>query len=172
MPTWLEFALQTLTLAFMLIGLFGLVVPVFPGLVVIWLASLVYLFFENLAGQVTTLGWVIFSVMAVLMLVGNVLDNIIIARKMREHTIPWGVIGIAFLAGILVSLLLTPLVGIVASPLALFLAELYRLKDRAKAWASTKAWLVGFGWSFLARFGIGVVMIGLWLFWAWSQPHF
>ncbi len=37
-----EFLIQWLTLAFMLIGLVGLIIPIFPGLVVIWLAALIY----------------------------------------------------------------------------------------------------------------------------------
>ncbi len=41
------FLIQWLTLTFMLIGLVGLIVPIFPGLVVIWLAALIY---ENCRG--------------------------------------------------------------------------------------------------------------------------
>jgi len=33
---------ETLTLFFMLVGLVGLLVPIFPGLTVMWLATLVY----------------------------------------------------------------------------------------------------------------------------------
>jgi len=54
-----------------------------------------------------------------------------------------------------------------ASPLGLFLAEWYRLKDRDIAFANTKAWMTGWGWAFAARFGIGMVMILLWALWVW-----
>jgi hypothetical protein len=47
----------------------------------------------------------------------------------------------------------------VASPVGLFLAEWRRVKDRQVAFDNTKAWLTGWGWSFLAVFGIGVVMM-------------
>ena len=36
---------------------------------------------------------------AVLMVVGNIIDNIIIARKMRGKAIPWTSIGLAFASG-------------------------------------------------------------------------
>ena len=42
MPQWLEISTEILTLIVMLIGLFGLVIPIFPGGVVIWLAALGY----------------------------------------------------------------------------------------------------------------------------------
>ena len=46
MPPGLEFTaqvlLETLTLFVMLVGLFGLIVPVFPGLTIMWLVALVF----------------------------------------------------------------------------------------------------------------------------------
>jgi hypothetical protein len=55
----------------------------------------------------------------------------------------------------------------IASPVGLFLAEWRRLKDKQTAFDNTKAWMTGWGWSFLARFGIGIVMILLWGLWVW-----
>lgn len=60
------------------------------------------------------------------------------------------------------SLIFTPIIGIIASPVGLFLAEWYRLKDRPAAFSSTKTWLTGWGWSVAARIGIGIVMIAFW----------
>jgi hypothetical protein len=62
---------------------------------------------------------------------------------------------------------LTPLVGLIAAPLGLFLAELNRLKNRDEAIKSTKAYMIGWGWAFGARFIIGTIMIGSWMLWAW-----
>ncbi|NTU56372.1 MAG: DUF456 domain-containing protein, partial [Anaerolineales bacterium] len=70
-------------------------------------------------------------------------------------------------AGIVVSIFFTPLVGLVAAPAGLFLAELNRLKNRDEAIKSTKAYMIGWGWAFAARFLIGLTMIGLWMLWAW-----
>jgi hypothetical protein len=101
------------------------------------------------------------------MIGGNIVDNIIIAKHMRDKDIPWSSIILSFVAGIVVSLFLTPLAGMVASPVGLYLAEWRRIKDKQTALANTKAWMTGWGWSFLARFGIGVVMILFWGLWAW-----
>ena len=159
--------IETLTLFVLLFGLAGLLVPVFPGLTVMWLATLAYALVENATDKMTGWDWTLFAFITVLMLVGNILDNLIIARRMRDRYVPWRSILLAFAAGIIVSIFFTPLIGLIASPVGLFLAEYWRLRDRQEALASTKAWLVGWGWSFAARFSIGILITGLWMLWAW-----
>ncbi len=164
---FLQVILESLTLFFLLLGLAGLIIPIFPGLTIMWLAALIYAIFQNIAEKMTTWDWVLFGLITALMLIGNILDNIIIARKMRDHYIPWRSILLAFAAGILVSLFFTPLMGLIASPAALFTSEYLRLRNRGEALNSTKAWMIGWGWAFAARFSIGVVIISFWMLWAW-----
>jgi uncharacterized protein YqgC (DUF456 family) len=164
---FLRVILETITLFVLLIGLVGLIVPVFPGLTVMWLATLVYALIQSAAGRMTGWDWFLFGLVTVLMIVGNVADNLIIARKMRDKYIPWSSILWAFAAGIVASLFLTPLGGLVAAPAGLFLAEMNRLKDREAAIASTKAYMIGWGWAFGVRFIIGLMIIGSWMLWAW-----
>lgn len=171
MPEWLslflQVALETLTLFALFIGLAGLIVPVFPGLTIMWLATLVYALFQNASEMMTSWDWVAFAFITLLMIVGNITDNLIIAAKMRNHFIPWSSILVAFGAGIVVSIFFTPLVGLFAAPLGLYLAELRRLKNRDYAIQSTKAYMIGWGWAFGVRFIIGITMIGTWMLWAW-----
>ena len=170
MPDWqygLQIILETLTLFVLLVGLVGLIVPVFPGLTVMWLGTLVYALIQSSRGLMTGWDWLAFAIITTLMIGGNIIDNIIIARKMRDQYVPWSSILVAFAAGIVASIFLTPLVGLVAAPLGLFLAELYRLKERNAAIASTKAYMIGWGWAFGARFVVGLFMVGLWMLWAW-----
>ena len=163
----LQVALETFTLFALLVGLVGLIVPVFPGLTIMWLATLVYALAQNAAHKMTGWDWFAFVIITLLMIGGNIVDNIIIARKMRDQFIPWSSILLAFTAGIIASIFFTPLIGLVASPLGLFLAELRRLKNRDAAINSTKAYMIGWGWAFGARFIIGLAMIGSWMLWAW-----
>lgn len=158
---------EIFTLFVLLFGLVGLIVPVFPGLTVMWLATLIYAVIQNAAGLMTGWDWFLFGVITVLMVSGNVIDNIIIAYKMRDRYVPWSSIIWAFAAGLVASLFLTPLVGLIAAPLGLFVAEVSRLKDRDQAIQSTKAYMIGWGWAFGARFLIGLVMTGLWMLSAW-----
>jgi uncharacterized protein YqgC (DUF456 family) len=164
---WSEVILQTLTLSVLIVGLLGLLIPVFPALVVMWLATLIYALIENAAGRMTWIDWLLFALITLLMLFGSVIDNIIIAQKMRGQSIPWSSIAMAFLAGIIASVFLTPLIGMLASPLCLFGVEYLRLRDRKLAFTSAKTYMIAWGWSFAAVFGVGVMMIVLWLLWAW-----
>ncbi len=164
---FLQVILETLTLFVLLVGLVGLIVPIFPGLVIMWLGTLVYALFQSSAGKMTVWDWLLFAAITTLMIVGNVADNIIIARKMRDKYVPWSSILWAFAASIIASLFFTPIIGLVAAPAGLFVAETSRLKDRKSAMESTKAYMVGWGWAFGARFMIGLAMTGLWMLSAW-----
>ena len=171
MPPGLEYTVQilleTLTLFVLLVGLFGLIVPVFPGLTIMWLAALVYALIQNSRGLMTGWDWFIFAIISLLMIAGNIGDNLIIAAKMRDKYIPWRSILFAFAASIIASIFLTPVIGLLAAPAALLAVEYLRLRDRRKAIDSTKTYVISAGWAFLARFLIGLVMIGFWMLWAW-----
>ena len=164
---FLQVVLETLTLLALVIGLLGLIVPVFPGLVIMWLGTLLYALIQNAAGNMSRIEWLLFGVITFLMIAGSIVDNLIIAYKMRDKYVPWSSILFAFAAGIVASIFFTPLIGLVAAPVGLFLAENRRLKNREAAIDSTKAYMVGWGWAFGARFLIGLTMIGFWMLWAW-----
>ena len=167
LETLLQVAIQTLTLFFLLMGLFGLIIPVFPGLTVMWLATLVFALVQSANGLMGGWDWFLFALITLLMIGGNILDNIIIASKMRGHEIPWRNILLCYAVGIIVSLFFTPLVGLIASPLALLGLEYLRLRERKLAFESAKVFMIGWGASFAARFGIGVLMVIFWALWAW-----
>lgn len=159
---------EIVTFSVLIFGLLGLLIPAFPGLVVMWLAILVYAIVQAGLGNMTWVGWLLFTLITLLMIGGNISDNIIIAKHVRDKDVPWSSVLWSFAAGIIVSLFFTPIMGIIASPLALFLAEWRRLKDRQAALTHTKVWMTGWGWSVAARMGFGMVMIILWGVWAWT----
>lgn len=159
---------EVLTFAVLIFGLLGLLIPVFPGLVVMWIAILIYAIVQAGLGNMTWVSWLLFTLITLLMIGGNISDNIIIAKHVRDKDVPWSSILWSFAAGIVVSLFFTPIMGIIASPVALYLAEWRRLKDKTLAMANTKAWMTGWGWSVAARMGIGAVMIVFWGLWAWA----
>jgi uncharacterized protein YqgC (DUF456 family) len=164
---YFETLLEVLTFLVLLTGWLGLVIPVFPGLTVMWIGTLIYAVIQAISGNMTWVGWLLFVIITLLMIGGNIVDNIIIAKHMRDKDVPWSSIIISFAAGVVVSLFLTPLAGIVASPVGLFLAEWRRIKDRQTALDNTKAWMTGWGWSVAARMGIGVMIVLFWVLWAW-----
>ena len=159
----IDLIIKIFTLTFMLVGL--LVLPLLPGLVIIWLAALGY----GLLAGFGTLGWIMFAIMSVLMLAGSVVDNVLMGTSAHKEGAPWWVILLAMLAAIIGSILIPiPILGgILAALLTLFGIEWLRRKDWRKALASIKGMLLGWGWAFVIRFITGLVMIGLWLIWAW-----
>jgi uncharacterized protein len=152
------------TIVVMLVG--QLVIPILPGLVIIWVAALGY----GLAAGFGTLGWVMFAIITVLMLAGTVVDNVLMGTSAHKEGAPWWVILIAMAAAIVGSFVIpVPIIGgILAALLTLFGIEWIRRKDWRKALASIKGMLIGWGWAFVIRFIIGMIMIGLWLIWAWA----
>ena len=163
MPIWLETTINILTTLTMLFGLFGLIIPIFPGNVVMWLAALIY----GLIFEFGKLGGVMFAIITVLMLVAVSADNLLMGAKAREKGADWGSIILALTAGIVGTMVLPPIGGIIAAPLVLYLTELQRLGDSDEAKRVVKALLTGWGLAFVVRFGIGVVMFSLWGIWAY-----
>jgi uncharacterized protein YqgC (DUF456 family) len=167
MPTdlefWLKVGIETLTLFALIVGTVGLIVPVFPGLVINWLAILIY----GVVSGFGIKGWIIFVLVTVLMIVGNVIDNIMMGKKARESGASWLSIGTGYVASLVFSLILSPIAGLAAALVAVFLVEFIRLKKWRGALNVAWSLMVGWGWSIAIRMAIGVFMIGLWMIWAW-----
>jgi uncharacterized protein YqgC (DUF456 family) len=160
----LELVYRITALIVMLVGL--LVIPLLPGLVVIWAAALGY----GIATAFGTLGWVMFAIMTVLMILGSTLDNVLMGVKTHHEGAPWWVVLIALVAAVLGNFIIPiPIIGgILLALLVLFLLEWLRRKDWRNALAAMKGMLLGCGWAVVFRFIMGLLMIGLWLIWAWA----
>jgi len=165
MPDWIASLLTGLSnvflLVIMLFGLFGLVIPIFPGGFVIWLAILVYGLLNGLNG----IGLLLFIVITALMIIGIVVDDIFMAAAARKHGASWWSLFFAFLGGVVGTVMFPPFGGLLAAPSLLYLSEYVRKRSSQYAWAVTRGMLVGWGWSFVARFFLGTLMIGLWFVW-------
>ena len=163
MPPWLETTIHILTFLTMLFGLFGLIIPIFPGNVVMWLAALVY----GLVFGFGRLGGIIFAIITLLMFAAVLADNFLMGAKAREKGASWSSIIMALIAGIIGTIVLPPIGGIIAAPLVLYLMEMQRLDDSEEAKKVVKALLIGWGLAFVVRFGIGILMFALWGIWAY-----
>ncbi|MGB8212951.1 MAG: DUF456 domain-containing protein [Anaerolineales bacterium] len=159
-----DFIIKGITLMVMLVGL--LVLPLLPGLTIIWAAALGY----GLAVGFGPLGWVMFVLITVLMLAATVLNYVVVGASANKEGTPWWVSLLALLAAIIGSFIIPiPIIGgILSALLTLFVIECIRRKDWHKALASIKGMLVGWGWALVFRLVVGVLMIGLWVIWAWA----
>jgi uncharacterized protein YqgC (DUF456 family) len=161
MPTWLNLSIIGITLFAMLVGLLGLIVPLFPGIVVIWLAALGY----AIVAGIHSTGIILFVLITLLMLVGTTVDNVLMGVGARRGGASWLSLGVALVAGIGGTLLFPPIGGLIATPLAVLLVEFLRSRDWSKTWIALRGLAVGWGLSFVVRLLIGIVMILLWGIW-------
>ena len=151
--------LQIAIFVLMIFGLISLVIPIMPGLTIIWLGGLIYML---LSGINITSG-VIFGIQTILMIAGNFSDNLFMGAKARQSGASWLAILVAFVAAIVGSFLLPPLGGIIAAIIVLFTIESVRRKDWQMALNSTKEMAKGCGYAFFVRFLIGSIIISLWI---------
>lgn len=148
----------------MVVGLAGTVVPLLPGLLLIWGAALVY-------GFLVGFGPVGIAVVVVLTLVlaASMVKSIVVPRRMAEgHDVSrWS--QVAALTGAILGLVFIPFVGVVVGALVgLLVAEWVNHRDLGAAWQATVAVAKGFGLSALIDIALGMLMVTLWSLWAFT----
>ena len=140
----------------MAVGLVGTVVPVVPGLPVIWAAGLFWALAEEGAGR-----WVVLTVLTVLAVAGTAARYVFTARSMGGKVPRTTMLAAA--AGALVGMFVVPVVGMpLGGVVGVYLAELRRTRDGRAAWASTRRVLVAFGLGTAVEVAAGVLMVATW----------
>lgn len=146
----------------MIIGLFGVLIPVLPGLLLIWATALVYGFIVGFGA----LGIGVMVVLTVLVAV-SIVTGITLPKKEAEASGASGLSQLAGLAGGVVGFFVIPVVGLIIGALAgVALAEFLAKGNWPEAWTATKGVAKGFGLSAAVDFGLGMLMIGAWSVWA------
>ncbi|MDN5795126.1 MAG: DUF456 domain-containing protein [Intrasporangium sp.] len=116
----------------MLVGLIGIVVPVLPGLFLVWAASAVWAVVEQ-----GLTAWVVLTVTTILYAAGLVTQYTVPGRRLREAGVATKVLVVAILAGA-VGFFVIPVVG---APLlfvgAIYLMSRVRMGSHADAWLAT-----------------------------------
>jgi uncharacterized protein YqgC (DUF456 family) len=145
----------------MAVGVVGTVVPVLPGLAVVWGAALAYGLAEGFEA-VGTVAFVLITAMAV----GGTLAGWILPKRAAEaagahrQSIWLGIV--LAIAGFFV----IPVVGLVVGGLAgLYAGEYQRTHDHAIAWQATRRTVVGFGLAALVQFLAALAMVATWAVW-------
>jgi uncharacterized protein len=142
----------------MVVGLIGIVVPLLPGLLLVWAAVLVW------ATQAqTTSGWVIFGIATLLAVSGSLLQYLVPGRRMAKA----GIKSSSTLAGVamgVVGFFVIPVVGaFLGFALGIYLAERVKLHTHAAAWPSTKHALNAIGLSVGIELLTGLAIATTWL---------
>lgn len=164
LPEGLHWGLVALSLGLQLTGFFGLLLVFFPGLTVMWIGQLIWAIYTqlNVSDGAAVRGWTItiFVINTLLMVVGGLIDNVIMVGKTRREGVPWWGIGLSWMAMIVVGLVATPLGGLIAGFLIIFLVQFFRMEQNwQKAYSALKAMVQSSIQATLFRLGFGLIML-------------
>lgn len=153
---------QVVILITMILGLVSLLFVIIPGLTIIWISALIY----GILTGFSTLAIVLFVIITALMLFGNILDQLMMGAKAKKSGASWMSVLISTTAALIFSILFPPFGGLAAALIVLMTLEIMRLKDWRKAAESSKQMAIGCISAIALRFIVGLVMIGIWIYWA------
>lgn len=154
--------IAALFLIVLLVGLAGTLIPVLPGLLLMWAAVVGYGFVAGFDALGIGAIVIVTILTAIAMGLGFVLPKQAAdAAGASTKSQIAGVIGA--IIGFFVIPVVGALVGIVAG---IALAEYLDKNDWAPAWESTKGVLTGMGTAALANFAIGAIILAIWMVWA------
>jgi uncharacterized protein YqgC (DUF456 family) len=147
-----------LTALVMAVGLVGVVVPLLPGLLLIWGAGLVW----AIAEREGTARWVVLAVMTLLLAAGTLAKYALPVKSAAARGAPLPTLLVGAL-GAIVGFFVIPIVGLFVGGVAgIYLAEIVRLRDAGRAWEATRAALVAIGIGMLIELAAGVAMVVAW----------
>ncbi|GGK52194.1 DUF456 domain-containing protein [Nocardia camponoti] len=141
-----------------LVGIVGVIVPILPGVILIFGAIAVWAFMTGGAGA-----WTVLAIATGALAVSGVVKYTWPGRRMREA----GVSNRSLLVGAVLGIagfFVIPIVGLfIGFVLGVYLAELYRLKTHELAWPATVHALKGVGLSMLVELFGALIASGVWL---------
>ncbi len=139
------------------VGIVGIVVPVLPGLLLTWVAVLVW------ATEVqTTTAWAVLAVSTGLIGASQVVKYLVPGRRMRAAGVPNRTLWLAAALGV-VGFFVVPVVGLpLGFVLGVYLAERARVRTHAAAWTSTVLALKAVGVSVAIELAAGLLVAATW----------
>ncbi|MBY6684755.1 DUF456 domain-containing protein [Rhodococcus sp. BP-149] len=141
-----------------LIGLIGIVVPVLPGVVLIFAAIGVWAFVVGTASA-----WTVFGIATALLAASGVVKYLWPGRRLKTAGVPTRSIVAGGVVGI-VGFFVVPVVGLfLGFPLGVYLAELPRARTSGSAWQSTVHATKAVGLSILVELFGALMAAGVWL---------
>lgn len=124
---------NVLVLLAMMVGTIGIIVPVLPGLFVVWAATLVWALEDQSTGK-----WVVLGLTSAVYAIGLIAQFVVPGRRMVATGVNSRFVALALVAAV-VGLFVIPVVGAPVFFLGtIYLLERLRHREHARAWAATK----------------------------------
>lgn len=150
--------LEVVCALLMAVGLFGVVVQILPGTFLILGAIVIWA-----TEQQTGIGWAVLAIAVVAIAVAWVGKYVLAGRGLKKAAVPNRSLVIGGLAGA-VGFFVIPVIGLpLLFVLGIYAAEQVRLRDRGKAWISTKAAIRATGITILVELAGAMVAVGAWV---------
>jgi len=149
----------TVTLAAMIISLLGVLLPLVPGVALIWLVALIYAIAEGFK-NIDPITMIVLSVIALPGITADIWVSSLGAKAGGASL--WSIV--ASLVGGVVGFLISTLPGaIIGALVGLVAVELFRAKDWRQALKASGGWIAGWLLSAVVQIITGVIMIAI--FW-------
>lgn len=143
--------------AIMAVGLFGVVVQILPGTLLV-LGAIVLWASETQTG----VGWAVLAVAVVAVAAAWVGKYLLAGRGLKKAEVPNRSLVVGGVAGV-IGFFAIPVIGLpLLFVLGIYVAERLRLRDRRRAWVSTKAAIRATGVTILVELAGAMVAIGAW----------
>jgi uncharacterized protein YqgC (DUF456 family) len=140
------------------VGLAGIVMPLIPGLLLVYGAILVWAIVVS-----TTTSWVTLAAVTVVVGATTAIKYLWPVRRMRRAEVPTSVLVIGAVLGV-VGFFVIPVLGLVIGFVGgVYLAEFLRYRDQRRAWASTVHAVKGVALSIGVELAGGLVAAVIWV---------
>lgn len=141
-----------------IVGLVGIVVPILPGLLLIWGSVTVWALVER-----SDTAWVVLAIATVVAITSQVVKYVVPGRRLRDAGVPTrGILAGAVLG--LVGFFVIPVVGLFLGFVAgIYAVEHLRLRNHQSAWRSTVHALKAVGLAILIEMLAGLLIGSAWL---------
>jgi uncharacterized protein YqgC (DUF456 family) len=151
----------TLIALLMAAGLIGTIIPLIPGLPIVWGAALLYGLSAGFDGP----GWPAIVLITLLAVGGMIAGFVLPHRQLAAGGAPRATVVAAVVGGV-AGFFLIPVVGLpIGAVAAAYLAERARTGNGRAAWTSTKNLIKGFGLGILVELAAGMAMVAVWIAW-------
>jgi uncharacterized protein len=146
----------------MLVGLVGIVVPVVPGLLLVWLATGLWAY-----DHPNRWAWAVFALCGIVYAAGIVTQYLVPGRRLKDVGVRTSTLLLAVLLAI-VGFFVIPVVGaLLGFVLGVFLVEMGRHRESGSAWRSTRHALKAVALSMGIELVAGFTIVLIWLLGVW-----
>ena len=155
-----------ITTLVMVIGVIGIVLPIIPGTVLIFLAAMVYAFLEGFQ----TIGWGTLVVLGLLSVLATTADLwASTAGAKIGGASGWSIV-IGMIGGLVGFVLFNLLGAILGAVLGVLLTEIARVGDWRQALKAGSGWLLGWALSTVFQLAIGLIMVAIFIWQVMKGP--